>query len=344
MINSKIIAELAGVSRSTVTRVLNNYPDISSKTREKVLKIIKEHEYYPNISAQKLVGKKSGIIGLLVYTGESSKKRGEYKKITESLYYSELISKIIDAGEELGYLILVSYINRENTSWEKIFANGVIDGALVISGGKRYKEIEKLINSKNKIVLLDYEKKIEGKNVTSINSNNFEGGYKGTEYLIKKGHRDILYITGELKRKSTILRVRGYQKCLKDNQILINKVIPGKFNKESGKEIINNLMRENKEFKYTAILCGNDYIAFGVIEGLKENGLKVPEDISVIGYDNMELCEYTTPKITSINHLDKNIAKKALIKLINILEDKEEEAIETEIEIIERESVKKLSK
>ena len=331
MINSKIIAELAGVSRSTVTRVLNNYPDISSKTREKVLKIIKEYEYYPNISAQKLVGKKSGIIGLLVYTGESSKKRGEYKKITESLYYSELISKIIDAGEELGYLILVSYINRKNTSWEKI-------------GGKRYKEIEKLINSKNKIVLLDYEKKIEGKNVTSINSNNFEGGYKGTEYLIKKGHRDILYITGELKRKSTILRARGYQKCLEDNQLLINKVIPGKFNKESGKEIINNLLRENKKFKYTAILCGNDYIAFGVIEGLKENGLKVPEDVSVIGYDNMELCEYTTPKITSISHLDKNIAKKALIKLINILEDKEEEAIETKIEIIERESVKKLSK
>ena len=72
--------------------------------------------------------------------------------------------------------------------------------------------------------------------------------------------------------------------------------------------------------------------------------MKVPEDVSVIGYDNMELCEYTTPKITSISHLDKNIAKKALIKLINILEDKEEEAIETKIEIIERESVKKLSK
>ena len=95
-INSKIIAQLAGVSRSTVSRVINNYPDISPETKEKVLKVIEENGYYPNLSAKKLAGKKSGIIGLFVYTGKSSTNEKNYKKISESLYYSELISKIIE--------------------------------------------------------------------------------------------------------------------------------------------------------------------------------------------------------------------------------------------------------
>lgn len=342
--NSKVIAELAGVSRSTVSRVLNNYPDISPETREKVLKIIKEQEYYPNVSAQKLAGKRSGIIGLLVYTGESSIKKGEYKKITESLYYSELISKIIDAAEKLGYLILVSYINKKNTSWEKIFANGVIDGAIVISGGKKYKEIEKLINSKNKIVLLDYEKKIDEKNVTTINSNHFEGGYRATEYLIKNGHKKILHITGEIRRKASILRAKGYLKALKDYNIDEKNIIVGRFNQESAREIINNYIKNTLNFDYTAVLCGNDYIALGVMKGLKENGIKVPEDVSIIGYDNMELCEFTTPQITSVNHLDEDIAEKALVKLVNILDGKKEKSENTNIKIIERESVKNIIK
>ncbi|MDY4005420.1 MAG: LacI family DNA-binding transcriptional regulator, partial [Fusobacterium varium] len=202
-INSKIIAQLAGVSRSTVSRVINNYPDISPETKEKVLKVIEENGYYPNLSAKKLAGKKSGIIGLFVYTGKSSTNEKNYKKISESLYYSELISKIIDAAENLGYLVLVSYINKKGTTWEKIFANGIIDGALVISGGKKFKEIENLINSKNKIVLLDYEKNVSNTTVSAINPNHFEGGYKATQYLIENGHRNILHLTGEIKRKTS---------------------------------------------------------------------------------------------------------------------------------------------
>lgn len=342
--NSKKISELAGVSRSTVTRVLNNYPDISDETREKVLKVIREHQYYPNISAQKLAGKRSGIIGLLVYTGESSRDIGKSKKITESLYYSELISRLVDSADELGYMILVSYINKADSSWEKIFANGIIDGAIVISGGKQFKEIESLINSDNRIVLLDYEKKIERENSASINPDHFEGGYRATEYLIRNGHRDILHICGEMNRESSHNRMQGYLKCLEDNGIVRNRVINARFSKESGEESIHTLIKSDNEFDYTAIFCGNDYIALGAIEGLKKNGLSVPEDVSVIGYDNMELCEYTTPKITSINHLDEDITKRALLKLINILDGEKVKAEKTTIKIAERESVQNITK
>lgn len=338
-INSKKIAQLAGVSRSTVSRVINNYSDISIETREKVLEVIKENGYYPNLSAKKLAGKKSGIIGLLVYTGKSSFNKKEYKKISESLYYSELISKIIDAAEEVGDLVLVSYINKEGTTWEKIFANGIIDGAIVISGGKKFKEIENLIVSDNKIVLLDYEKNIATKTVATINPDHFQGGYLATEYLLKKGYKKILHLTGEIKRKTSIKRARGYLKCLEVNGIKVSKVIGGKFTEKSSYKIINDYIKKNKKFEFDGIFAGNDYIALGSLRALSEHKIRVPEDVAIIGYDNMELCEYTTPKITSIKHLDDYVAKKALKKLMELLNGERGNIEMTKIEIVERESV-----
>lgn len=337
--NSKIIAELAGVSRSTVSKVLNNYPDISYETKNKILKIIEEQEYYPNLSAQKLAGKKAQIIGLLVYTGKSSKNEELPKKISDSFYYSNLISQIIDIAEKLGYLVLVSYISSKKSNWKKIFENGLIDGAIVISGGKKINEINELINSKYKIVLVDYEKEILSKNISTINSNHFKGGYLATEYLLKKGHKKVLHITGEIKRKVSIERARGYLQALKDNDIVYKKIIFGKYNEDSAYELIENEVKNNN-LDFTAIFAGNDYIAYGIIKALEKYSIEVPRDISIIGYDNMKLCNYTKPKISTIDHLGENIAENAINNLINIL-NQENGGVqnETSIRIIERESV-----
>ena len=303
------------------------------------MEVIKENGYYPNLSAKKLAGKKSGIIGLLVYTGKSSVDKKRYKKISESLYYSELISKIIDAAEEVGYLVLVSYINKEGTTWEKIFANGIIDGAIVISGGKKFKEIENLIISNNKIVLLDYEKNIATKSVATINPDHFQGGYLATEYLLNKGCKKILHLTGEIKRKASIKRARGYLKCLEENKVKVSKIISGKFTEESSYKIIDNYMKKYQKFEFDGIFAGNDYIALGSMRALMKYKIQVPKDVSIIGYDNMELCEYTTPKITSVKHLDDDIAKKALKKLMELLNGKEGNIEASKIKIEERESV-----
>lgn len=340
--NSSVIAKLAGVSRSTVSRVINNYPDISKETREKVLKIIKENNYYPNLPAQKLAGKKTGVIGLLIYTGEI-KKGGNYKKVSDSLYYSELVTKIIDASENVGYSVLVSYINKKSSNWKKIFANGIIDGAIIISGGKKYKEINDLVKLENKIVLLDYEDYISNENTSTVNPNNFEGGYKATEYLVKNNHKNILHIMGDLKRKMSINRARGYQACLKDNGIETSKIIAGEFSEQSGYKIVTDYLKNNESFDFTAVFAGNDYIALGAIKALQDNGIKVPEDVSVIGFDNMLLGEYTSPTITSVNHLDKQIAEKSLNKLISLINGEPGTKEITCIEIVEKNSVSKNS-
>lgn len=340
--NSKLIAELAGVSRSTVSKVINNYSDVSKETRDRILKIIKEYEYYPNLSAQKLAGKKSQIIGLLVYTGKSAKNQELPKKISDSFYYSELISQIIDMAENLGYVVLVSYISSKLSNWKKVFENGLIDGAIVIAGGKKIKEVNYFNDLKYKAVLVDYEKEISSSYITSIKSDHFKGGYLATDYLLKKGHHKILHLSGEIKRKTSIARARGYLECLKNNNIRYKKIIFGNYDEESAFNIIEKEIKKNKILEYSAIFAGNDYIAYGIIKALEKYNKKVPDDISIIGYDDMKLCEYTKPRITSVNHLGANIAEKAISNLIKIL-NKEKGGVErTEIKIIERESVKEI--
>ena len=146
-------------------------------------------------------------------------------------------------------------------------------------------------------------------------------------------------LAGEIKRKTSIKRARGYLKCLKDNNIEKQKIISGKFTQESSYKIIDEYIKKNKAFDYTAIFAGNDYIALGAMRALAKHGIDVPKKVSIIGYDNMELCEYTTPKITSINHLDDFIAEKALVKLMNILKGEQGVIENTEIRVIERGSV-----
>lgn len=339
--DSKLIAKLAGVSRSTVSKVLNNYSDISEGTRKKVLRVIEDNEYYPNFSAQKLAGKNSPVIGLLVYTGKSSKNGDLPKKISESFYYSDLISEIIDTAENLGYLVLVSYISSKRANWKKVFETGMIDAAIVISGGKKINEIENLVKSKYKLVLIDYEEEIATKYILTMNSNHFKGGYLATKYLIEKGCKNILHLSGEIKRRTSIQRARGYLKALEDFNLANKEIIFGKYDEEVAYELIEKNIQKKGKFIYDAVFAGNDYIAYGVIKALEKTGLKIPEQVSIIGYDNMKICDYTSPKITSINHLGNNIAEKALKNLIDILNNKEGGIKETDVEIVKRESVKK---
>ncbi|MCI5724974.1 LacI family DNA-binding transcriptional regulator, partial [Fusobacterium sp.] len=330
-----------GVSRSTVSKVLNNYSDISEGTRKKVLRVIEDNEYYPNFSAQKLAGKNSPVIGLLVYTGKSSKNGDLPKKISESFYYSDLISEIIDTAENLGYLVLVSYISSKRANWKKVFETGMIDAAIVISGGKKINEIEDLVKSKYKLVLIDYEEEIATKYILTMNSNHFKGGYLATKYLIEKGCKNILHLSGEIKRRTSIQRARGYLKALEDFNLANKEIIFGKYDEEIAYELIEKNIQKKGKFIYDAVFAGNDYIAYGVIKALEKTGLKIPEQVSIIGYDNMKICDYTSPKITSINHLGNNIAEKALKNLIDILNNKEGGIKETDVEIVKRESVKK---
>ncbi|TDT67942.1 LacI family transcriptional regulator [Hypnocyclicus thermotrophus] len=345
--NSKKIAKLAGVSRSTVSRVINNYSNVTEETRKKVQAIIDKYGYTPDAAGRSLAGKKNKVIGLFIVDHYLKKDR---YVIHDSPYLSEFISYATDIADDQDYHILVSVVTQRE-KYEKIrtlINSKMISGAIFVGGGAKKDELEKIINLGHKIVLIDepLEKKYE--NVLHLLSENFEGGYMATEELIKNGHKKIAHITGELEKFDALERLRGYKKALEDNNIkLKNKYIAyGDFTMESGYLAIEELYEQNKNDMPTAIFVANDFMAIKVIEFLENKGFRIPEDISIIGFDNSNFTHFLAGGLTTISRSIEQLVNQSITNLINFLEkDEKKFAIDKKVKVklIKRNTVKSIT-
>ena len=296
--NSSDIAKIAGVSRSTVSRVINNYPNVPEETKAKVLKVIREYDYVPHASARMLAGVKNRIIGLFIIDIVPRKEIIK-NRITKSPYYLELTSSIIEYASERGYKILVDIIHNEEgyKQIKESFYNKTISGGIFIGENNNDPTIKKIINEGYKVALMDddaYSK------CMIVNADNFSGAYNATKYLIDLNHTNIAHITGDIEKFSAIERVNGYKKALQDSNISVKNefIINSSFIEEEGYSATKKLLSQNN--KPTAIFASNDKIAIGAIKAIKEAGLKVPEEISIIGFDDIEECKYLNPQLTTI--------------------------------------------
>jgi len=212
--NAKEIAKLAGVSRSTVTRVVNNYPDISEETREKVLRVIEKYQYAPDSSARILAGKTPKEIGLFLGIDKE-------KKVASSLYYGELITYVIDRAEELGYSVLTSIIkNQDYSNVAKFLNTNSIQGAMIMSGSLADTELIKNLKKTHKIIFVEqFSETSEVSQYFGLtNLKNYEGAFLATEYLIKNGHKKIMHVSGNNQAFSAKERIRGYEDALIKNK------------------------------------------------------------------------------------------------------------------------------
>ena len=321
--NSNDIAKIAGVSRSTVSRVINNYPNVPEKTREKVLKVIKEYDYVPHASARMLAGYKNRIIGLFIID-IVERKVGIKNRITKSPYYLEFTSSVIEAASEKGYRVLVHIIHNASRYEEvKIcFYDKTISGGIFIGENNGDSVIKKIIKDGYKVVLIDQDVSLyNNSKCIIVNSDNYNGAYNATKHLINLNHTKIAHITGDIKKFSAIERVEGYKKALQDSNIPINKqfIINSEFIEVGGYKAAKKVFsRDNKP---TAIFASNDKIAIGAIKAIKELGLKVPEDVSIIGFDNIEESKYLDPPLTTIQMKLYEMAKLATNTIINSIEN-----------------------
>lgn len=320
---SSEIAKLAGVSRSTVSRVINNYSNVPEKTREKVLKVIKEYDYVPHASARMLAGSKNRVIGLFIID-LMCKADGLKNIITKSPYYLEFTSSVIEMASEMDYTVLVHIIHTVD-GYEKIkecFYNKTISGGIFIGQNDGDESIKAIINKGYKVLLVDQSIKHNDETYNKcmiVNADNYNGAYNATKYLIDMNHKNIAHITGGTAKFSSNDRIRGYKKALEDSGIKVDQelIINSEFVENAGYDAAKKLL--NKNINFTAIFASNDKIAFGAIKAIKEAGLKVPEDISVIGFDDIESAKYFTPPLTSIRmELVKmaDIATKSIIESI----------------------------
>ncbi|MGW9019729.1 LacI family DNA-binding transcriptional regulator [Priestia megaterium] len=282
------VAKEARVSTATVSKVVNNSGRISNKTKEKVLRVMEELNYQPNSAASILNGKLSYSIGLLIPD-------------LANPFFSEFSRSIEDCAHELGYSVLIcstDFKKAKEVKYSTFLQQKKVDGMIIVSGSQDEAFIKDLIDLKVPTVIVNRESTMS---VDIVSVDDFIGGYEATKHLLELGHRKIGTIQlGDLALGKE--RIRGYQRALDEFGIKYDKSLT-LFSSPSatiieGKEIaLEILISKNRP---TAIFAGNDILALGVIQAAMELELSIPEDLSVIGFDNTVISAMSIPPLTTM--------------------------------------------
>lgn len=325
---SEEIARLAGVSRSTVSRVINNYPNVPEKTRERVMKVIREYHYEPNQSARVLAGKRTNTIGLFLYCTYANDDNKSPYRIYGNSYFAPLVDAFVDIGNAMGYYMLVSTIYRPDECWRirQTFSQKRIDGGIII-GTEKSQELESILSQfSHPIVLMDSDpeairKIINAKaRVAVINSNDEKGIFEAVDYLVSLGHREIGMIVGRTTTYSGLVRRNSFVKRLEYHGLSLDErfMLNGDFTGRTTVAEIENLIDSGR--LPTALIASNDEMATAAIETFKNHDIRVPEDISIIGYDDALESAVGKPSLTTVKVPFFDMAKQALEMLSQLIE------------------------
>lgn len=333
--NIRDIAKLAGVGVSTVSRVINEHPDVKDETREKILKIIKESNYIPNNSARILKKNYTNNIGVLV--------KGVFNP-----FFAEMINIIGNRINEAGYTMILQqndYTTEDDVDNLIAFVKEKRLQGIICLGGNflnindesfQFLDIPVVLTSVNTI-----SKESKSK-FSSIGIDNILSAKDSTQYLIDKGHRNIAILLGEKNDVGISgLRLEGYRKALEENDIPYSEdnVFIGDYDYSGAYKVTKEIIDNRKDI--TAIFSISDIMAVGAAKSVIDQGLQVGEDISIIGFDGMDISKYYNPGITTVKQPKKHMANNSIDLLLALLAKKEEHKhIIFETKIIERDSCK----
>ena len=335
--NIRDIARLAGVGVSTVSRVINDHPDVKDETREKILKIIKESNYIPNNSARILKKNNTNNIGVLV--------KGVFNP-----FFAEMINIIGNRINEAGYTMILQqndYATEDDVDNLIAFVKEKRLQGIICLGGNflnindesfQFLDIPVVLTSVN---TLSKESKSK---FSSIGIDNVLAAKASIQYLIDKGHRNIGILLGEKNDVGISgLRLEGYKKALEENNIPYSEenVFIGDYDYSGAYRVTKEIINNRKDI--TAIFSISDIMAVGAAKSVIDQGLQVGEDISIMGFDGMDISKYYNPGITNVKQPKKNMANNSIDLLLALLAKKEDHKhIIFETKIIERESCKEV--
>jgi LacI family transcriptional regulator len=287
-ITLKMVAEKAEVSVNTASRAINNRPDINLETKKRVLQIAKKLGYIRNAAAVALRTKKTGTIGVVIADNRNP-------------FYAELLNGIEEASREKNYHIILANTQRDYKKEEEainLLLAKRVDGLLITPVQDKDDDIRNLIDANIPFVITGRD--FENIEVDAVYNDEVKGGFLATEYLIKKGHKRIALIDGFLYKSPAKGRLDGYIKALNKYRISLDEslISVGDINIEDGYERTKQMLGENLDF--TAIFAYNDMMAFGSMQAIKEKGLRIPEDIGLVGYDDIPFSSLISPSLTTI--------------------------------------------
>jgi LacI family transcriptional regulator len=304
------VAREAGVSYATVSRVINNEEYVKPATRERVTAVLKRLGYVGNRQARSLRGGRTHTVGLLV--------RG-----LDTGYIGEIVRGIDRELREYHYdlmLYTTHWRKYEEAAYVETLTRGMVDGLLLVLPRTPENYLEWLRTRHFPYVLIDHQ----GIDNTgpAVGATNTLGGYDATHYLLKLGHRRIGFITGDLKLGCAHDRLQGYQTALQEYGIAFDAqlVVEGDFLQPSGYAGATALVQCQP--RPTAIVTSNDVMAFGVMEAVRDHGLRIPEDISIVGFDDIPQAASVHPPLTTIRQPLEEMGRAAARLLFEIIENK----------------------
>jgi LacI family transcriptional regulator len=327
MATIKDVAKLSGVAVSTASYALNNSTKVSEETRQKVLAAAKQLNYQKNGLASDLKRTSTNTIALIL-----SDLSGPY--------YSELIKGVQDVASTNGYdLIACSSIGGAQSTAVKFLREKRVDGVIILAHNIDDETILESSREGFPIVVLD--RSVQSDHVVQIEVDNEHGAFMAIEHLIKKGSREIAYVSGPYNSHDNELRFKGYRAALEKHGIEYRPKwkVSGGFTREGGYQATKMIIAQ-KDIPQ-AIFYANDEMAIGGIQALNEKKISVPDDISIIGFDDIQLSEYVSPPLTTMRQPKYEAGALAVHLIFQVLsKEKVDQNYKLTTELIERKSVK----
>jgi len=334
MATIKDVARLANVSITTVSRVINNKSEgVSEETRQRVLQVMENLNYQPNRVARGLVTRRTNTLGLIL------------PDITNP-FFPEIARAVEDTANKHGYNIILCNTDDRSDKEElyiRVLKSKCVDGIVFTSSTTPvFRHVRQLRDYKMPFVLLDryfYDEQLPG-----VYTDGCQGMHEITRFVLEMGHREIAYIGGPNEAPNSMYRYAGFERALKDFGLALDKelIVEGNYKISGGREGVLELLGRGRDF--TAVVCANDLMAVGAMEELKGAGFRIPEDVSVTGFDDIPMAKYVEPKLTTVAQPCYQMGEMATELLIKLIEGKpvKNAVITLKPELIVRDSVKRV--
>lgn len=306
------IALQVGVSRSTVSRVVNDHPNVSEDVRKRVQEVIKSTGYHPNVAARILASQRSLMLGLVLPRSVSS--------FFDDPYFPLLIQGIAQSCNQYDYtlgLFLIATKEDEEKIFPRVSRKGLLDGVLVQSGCLGEQLLDCLADSNMPCVIIG--RPLNCGEISYVDVDNINASYHAVNYLIHEGYRRIGMISGSPDSAVSIDRKNGYRKALLDQGWSLNDsfIIDGDFTESSGYFAMQKLLSEKPD----AIFAASDIMAIGAMRAVQEEGLRVPDDVAFVGFDDLPLSTTVNPQLTTVRQPVREIGIQAVEILIDLIEN-----------------------
>ncbi|MEJ6952004.1 LacI family DNA-binding transcriptional regulator [Natronospora cellulosivora (SeqCode)] len=312
MSNIYDIAKIAGVSIATVSKVINDRHDVSDETKKRIRKIMQENNYIPNSVARSLTTNQSGSIGIIFnYYHEEG---------LNNMFFQEVLFGAEKVMGKAGY----DYVYFSDQKWHDTYAydylgkckNRMVDGAILL-GIHKDENMSRLLESNLPVVLIDLE--YSNETTSYVSSDNERGAYQALDYLYDLGHKKIGMIMGPRGIGPADIRLKGFTKALQNKNLKYNEewIIEADFEEKYAYKAMQRILSQSD--RPTAIFCQADVIAIAAIKAIRDAGLNVPDDFSIIGFDDIEVSKYITPSLTTVSQNTYQLGENAAEMLLKMI-------------------------